>query len=160
MKMLKFAASMAMAIVLMSCGCSKDKSSDAEKEAAGSVGSAKEVAESFVKAIVQGNVDTAFAAYSTFDFDRGRPRKRSNEGTVELKKKLEDYYKWEINDNQLVVKAIKEVIKGGPRYIIVDGQKFTAQATVTVQFIKDKDKKSKGIEVQLIGGDETWKVRP
>ena len=158
MKMLKFAASMAMAIVLMSCGCSKNNSNDAEKEAEENARSAKGVAESFVKAIVQGKVDTAFAAYSKFVFDGSKtPRKRSNEDMRELKKNLEEEFK-SINDDKLEVKAIKEVIAGGPNYIIVDGQKFTANATVTVQFIKGKDKKAEGITVRLLGGDETWKV--
>ena len=150
-KMLVFVASVATAIALTSCGCSKDKSSEEEKEAAESAGSAKGVAERFVTAIAQKKVDAAWALY-----DPAEPMSKAKASSA--KAGLEELGK-EINDDKLVGKAIREVIRGGAGYKIVNGKKYTDQATVIVQFVREKEKQSRGMEVELVAVDGSWKVR-
>ena len=158
-KMMTLVAGMAMAVVLTGCGGSKDSSAAAEQEAAEGVGSAKGVAERFVNAIIQKKVDAAYATCSAYSFDKrgGNVQKRSKADVQKLKKELEGLGE-ELGNDKLQGKAIKEVINGGPRYLIVDGKKFNAHAVVTVQLMQDKVKTSKGIRVELRGGDEGWKV--
>ena len=164
MKMLKFAASMAMAIVLMSCGCSKDKSSDAEKEAAGSVGSAKEVAESFVNAILEDNGDkilqycdvsakteTEKAAAKTKWGERVERKLRPLRSVFEAAKGGE-------KSEKARGTAILEVITGDGSYTIEDGKKRADKAYVIVQLVKGKVKSSGGVAVELVSVDGSWKV--
>ena len=150
-KMLVFVASVATAIALTSCGCSKGKSGEAEKEAAESAGSAKGVAERFVTAIVQRNLDAAWALYDPAE-PMSKARARSAKEAIERLGK-------DINDDKLEGKSIREVIRGGDGYKIVNGKKYTDQARVVVQFVKGKDKKPDGMKVELVAVDGSWKVR-
>ena len=153
-KMLMFVASVAMTVVLTGCGCSKDKSSAAEKEAAGSPGSAKGVAEQFVNAVIRCEIDKAVAYY-----DNSAETKREERETKEkMANGIRDLNR-EIGDDKLEGKAIQEEILGGRGYEIVNGKKYTDQATVVVQFAKGKDKKTNGLRVKLVAVDGSWKVK-
>ena len=153
-KKLMFVASMAMAVVLMGCGGSKDKSSEAEKEAAGSVGSAKGAAEQFVNAVIKCDVDKAVAYCDIFGETKREERnakEKIENGIREMSRK--------IDDDKLEGKAIQEEIFGGRGYEIVNGKKYTDRATVVVQFVKEKDKKTNGMKVELMAVDGSWKVK-
>ena len=145
-----FVASVALAVVLTGCGGSKDKSSDAEKNAAGSIGSAKGVAERFVSAVVRKDIDAAWAV-----FDPAKPMSR--EKVRSAKYEIEELSKL-INDDKLEGKAIREVVRGGFGYRIFNGKKYTDEAQVVVQFVKGKDKKPNGMNVKLVAADGSWKV--
>ena len=155
-KMLMFVASVATAIALTGCGGSKDKSGDAEKESA-SVGSSKGVAERFVNALIKKDVDAAFSLCNAFDVDRSTPRMRSKADDRKLKEELEGLAR-QINDDKLEGKAVREVIRGGTGYRIVNGKKCTDHASVVVQYVQENVKHSRGLEVKLVLVDGSWKV--
>ena len=153
-KMLMVVASVALAVVLTGCGGSKDKSDEAEKETAGSAGSAKGVAEQFVNAVIKCEVDNA-VAYCDSSAGTKREERETKENMANGIRNLNR----DIGDDKLVGKAIQEEILGGRGYEIVNGKKYTDQATVVVQFAKGKDKQSKGLKVKLVAVDGSWKVR-
>ena len=134
-------AGLAMAVVLTGCG-----------------GSPKGVAEDFVNAIIQKDGDKALACVDTTDttFWTKKSSKEFKE-TIEKLGKSQD-----INDDKLEAQAVKEMIvvpaenKG---YLLLNGKKYTGEeATVKVQFVKGKDKKSKGMTIKLEKVDGSWKV--
>jgi hypothetical protein len=44
-------------------------------------------------------------------------------------------------------------------YMLLNGKKYTGErASVKVQFVKGKDKKSKGMDIPLVKVDGSWKV--
>lgn len=130
-------AGLAMAVVLTGCG-----------------GSPKGVAEKFVDAVIQRDTDKAVKCYDTND--------KSVSDVKALKEKLEKYGKDVINDDKLEACAIREVINvpaENSGYTLINGKKLTGEdATVTVQFVKGKDKKSEGMRIMLLKIDGSWKV--
>ena len=135
--MMMAVAGLAMAVVLTGCG-----------------GSPKGVAEKFVNAVIQRDTDKAVklsvvsAIGSEIDIKKAR-------------EKIEALGK-EINDDKLEGEAIREVISVPSEdsgYKIVNGVKVTRdEAEVLVQFVKGKDKKAEGMEVDLGKVDGSWKV--
>lgn len=128
---------LAMAVVLTGCG-----------------GSPKSVATKFANAVIQR--DTEKAADLSIVSVVG-----SESDIKKAKEKIEALGK-EINDDKLEAEAIREIISVPSEdsgYKIVNGVKVTRdEAEVVVQFIKDKDKKGEGMEIDLgkVGG--SWKV--
>ena len=128
---------LAMAVVLTGCG-----------------GSPKSVATKFANAVIQR--DTEKAADLSIVSVVG-----SESDIKKAKEKIEALGK-EINDDKLEAVAIREIISVPSEdsgYKIVNGVKVTRdEAEVIVQFIKDKDKKGEGMEIDLgkVGG--SWKV--
>ena len=152
-KMWMLVASVAMAVALMGCGGSKGKSGDAENGSSGGVGSARGVAERFVNAVIKLEVDKAVAC-----FDIQATTKREEKEMKEMREKMVTELGRKIDDDKLEGKAILEDITGGKGYEIVNGKKYADQAQVIVQFVKGKDKKSKGLKVSLVLVDGSWKV--
>ena len=141
-KMMMAVAGLAMAVVLTGCG-----------------GSPKGIAEDFVNAIIQKDGDKAIACVDTTDTTFWT--KKTIKGFKEMVEKIgksED-----VNDDKLEAQAVKEVIVVPAEdngYKLLNGKKYTGEeATVTVQFVKGKDKKSKGMTISLVKVDGSWKVR-
>ena len=152
-KMLMFVASVAMAVVLTGCGCSK--SSDEEQKKDG-LDSSKGVAESFVNAIIQKDADKAFACIDATDTTVFTPE------AIRKTKELVEKLGRDINDDKLDATTVREEIDVPSEmqgYKILNGKKYTGErATVRVQFVKGKDKKSKGMTIKLVKVDGSWKV--
>ena len=159
-KTLMLVASVAMAVVLTGCGGSKS-SGDAEKGASsGSVSSARSAAEGFVGAVIKGDLQAAVACYDTLEFDE--LRQRTEEEKKELEAKLQDFIKFFKNKGEgenIAGTAISEVIRGGGRYVIVDGKKCTEEAKVVVQIVRNGDKQDAGVQVELVSVDGAWKIK-
>ena len=136
-KVMMAVVGLAMAAVLTGCG-----------------GSPKGVAEKFADAVIQR--DTEKAAKLSFVSVVG-----SESDIKKAKEKIEALGK-EINDDKLEAEAIREVISVPSEdsgYKIVNGVKVTRdEAEVIVQFVKGKDKKSQGMEIDLGLVDGTWMV--
>jgi hypothetical protein len=136
-KMMMAVAGLAMAVVLTGCG-----------------GSPKSVATKFADAVIQR--DTEKAADLSIVSVVG-----SESDIKKAKEKIEALGK-EINDDKLEAEAIREIISVPSEdsgYKIVNGVKVTRdEAEVVVQFVKGKDKKGEGMEIDLgkVGG--SWKV--
>ena len=130
-------AGLAMAVVLTGCG-----------------GSPKGVAEKFVTAVVQRDTEKAVKLSVVSAIGSEIDIKKAKEKIEALGK--------EINDDKLEGEAIREVISVPSEdsgYKIVNGVKVTRdEAEVLVQFVKGKDKKAEGMEVDLGKVDGSWKV--
>ena len=128
---------LAVAVVLTGCG-----------------GSPKSVATKFADAVIQR--DTEKAANLSFVSVVG-----SESDIKKAKEKIEALAK-EINDDKLEAEAMREVISVPSEdagYKIVNGAKVTRdEAEVIVQFVKGKDKKSQGMEIDLGKVDGKWMV--
>lgn len=129
---------LSMAILLTGCG-----------------GSPKDVAEKFANAVVQGETTKAV------DLTMQSALKLAEEDIKGVKEKIDMVGK-DVNDNKLSAKVIIERItvpKKGEEYKIVNGAKVTAdRATVEVQYFKDMDANSKGMEINLLKIDGKWMV--
>ncbi len=140
-KMMMAVAGLAMAVVLTGCG-----------------GSPKGVAEDFVNAIIQKDGDKAIACVDTTDTTLWT--KKAIKGFKEEVEKLGKSQ--EINDDKLEAQAVSEEVKVPSEirgYTLLNGKKYTGEeATVQVQFVKGKDKKSKGMTIKLEKVDGSWKV--
>lgn len=138
-KMMMAVAGLAMAVVLTGCG-----------------GSPKGVAEDFASAVAKR--ETEKAVDLTYQAAIGVESKAMKA----LKKRIDDMGKDEIKDDKLDAEAYSEVIKVPSEdsgYTIINGAKVTEDsAMVNVQFVKGKDKKSCGMNVQLQKVDGKWKV--
>ena len=140
-KMMMAVAGLAMAVVLTGCG-----------------GSPKGVAEDFVQAVIQKDGDKAVACLDMTD------------KTLVTEKSLKDFKEYveklgksdDINDDKLEAVAVREEIDVPSEdmgYTLLNGKKYTGErATVEVQFVKGKDKKSKGMTINLVKVDGSWKV--
>ncbi len=135
--MMMAVAGLAMAVVLTGCG-----------------GSPKGVAEKFVNAVIQRDTDKAVKLSVVSAIGSEIDIKKAKEKIEALGK--------EINDDKLEGEAIREVISVPSEdsgYKIVNGVKVTRdEAEVLVQFVKGKDKKAEGMEVDLGKVDGSWKV--
>ena len=136
-KMMMAVAGLAMAVVLTGCG-----------------GSPKSVAEKFVDAVIQRDTEKAVKLSVVSAIGSEIDIKKAKEKIEALGK--------EINDDKLEGEAIREVISVPSEdsgYKIVNGVKVTRdEAEVLVQFVKGKDKKAEGMEVDLGKVDGSWKV--
>jgi beta-galactosidase GanA len=136
-KMMMAVAGLAMATVLTGCG-----------------GSPKGVAEKFANAVIQRDTEKAvdLSVVSVVG---------SESDIKKAKEKIEALGK-EINDPKLEAESMREVISVPSEdsgYKIVNGAKVTRdEAEVIVQFVKGKDKKGEGMEIDLGKVDGTWKV--
>ena len=145
-KMMMAVAGLAMAVVLTGCG-----------------GSPKSVAEDFATAIVQKEPGKAFEFYDTVQARGTKFSLRTKDDVDALKKALEELGK-KINDDKYECKAILEQYTVPPEdsigYVVVNGSKkyVMETATVTVQYVKGKDKKPDGLVVNLMKVDGSWKV--
>lgn len=140
-KMMMAVAGLAMAVVLTGCG-----------------GSPKGVAEDFVEAIIQKDGDKAVACLDTTDKEVFTEKAiKSAKEYVEKLGKSDD-----INDDKLEAVAVREEIEvpaEDSKYKLLNGKKYTGEtATVRVQFVKGKDKKSNGMTINLVKVDGSWKV--
>ena len=154
-KMLMFAG---VVLVVALSGCQK----------AGLGSSPSDVAVDFARAIIQKDPSEAldlcdiklYGSSSHRGFEMN-PTVKSKSDIKELKEKFEKNGK-ELDDDRCEGVAIMEVIMTPsemfPTYH-VDGQEYTGEsAKVTVQYVRGKDKKSKGLTVSLIKVDGLWKV--
>ena len=155
-KMLMLIVSVAMAVALTGCGCSKQSAEEQEKKAKEGLDSSKGVAESFVNAIVKKDFDKVLACLDTTDTAVFTPKVVKN-----VKEEFEKLGK-EINDDKLEAKAVREEIdvpSESHGYKILNGKKYTGErAMVSVQFVKGKDKLSRGMSIKLVKVDGSWKV--
>ena len=155
-KMLMLIVSVAMAVVLTGCGCSKQSAEEQEKKAKEGLDFSKGVAESFVNAIVKKDFDKVLACLDTTDTAVFTPKVVKN-----VKEEFEKLGK-EINDDKLEAKAVREEIdvpSESRGYKILNGKKYTGErAMVSVQFVKGKDKLSRGMSIKLVKVDGSWKV--
>ena len=140
-KMMMAVAGLAMAVVLTGCG-----------------GSPKGVAEDFVKAIIQKDGDKALACVDTTD-----SKEWSKKAIKDFKERVEKLGKSDdINDDKLEAQAVAEQIRVPAEdagYQLINGKKYTGErAMVAVQFVKGNDKKSKGMNIELVKVDGSWKV--
>ena len=138
MKKMVLAASCAVAAMMMT-GCSRSPSSVAEK---------------FVDAVLQRDADDALDYMDTNGLF---------EGQIKAKKEVLEAVGKDINDNKLEAEAEGEEILVPPEdagYRLLNGKKYTGEtATVTVRFVKGKDKKDEGMRVELVKVDGSWKVK-
>lgn len=135
-KMMMAVAGLAMAVVMTGCG-----------------GSPKSVAEKFMNAVIQRETDKALKYVDT--------TKMTAKDIKNLKEALDAAGK-DINDNKFEAEAFYERINV-PRedsgYTLINGAKYTGEdAKVSVQFKKEKDKKSEGRRLNLEKVDGSWKV--
>ena len=156
MKKMLMVAGVALAIVLSGC----------QKVGLGS--SPSNVAVDFAKAIIQKNPSEALELcdiklYSSLSH-RGFDINPSVKSKSEIKRIKENFEKdgKDLDDDRCEGVAIMEVITTPsdlfPTYH-VDGKEYTGEsAKVTVQYVRGKDKKSKGLLVNLIKVDGAWKV--
>ena len=138
-KMMMAVAGLAMAVVLTGCG-----------------GSPKGVAEDFAEAVAKRETDKAVDL--TYEAAVGVDSKRMKN----LKQSIDDMGKDQIKDDKLDAEVYSEVINVPSEdmgYTIINGAKVTRDsATVKVQFVKGKDKKPVGMNVELKKVDGKWKV--
>ena len=138
-KMMMAVAGLAMAVVLTGCG-----------------GSPKGVAEDFAEAVAKRETDKAVDL--TYEAAVGVDSKRMKN----LKQSIDDMGKDQIKDDKLDAEVYSEVINVPSEDMgdtIINGAKVTRDsATVKVQFVKGKDKKPFGMNVELKKVDGKWKV--
>ena len=141
-KMMMAVAGLAMAVVMTGCG-----------------GSPKRVAEKYLTAIIHKDGDKAFECVDATDalfWD-----KKTVKGFKEAVEKLGKSD--DINDDKLEAVAVREEIEvpaEKSEYTILNGKKYSGEkATVMVQLVKGKEKKSKGMKVVLVKVDGSWKVK-
>jgi len=136
-KMLLAVAGLAVAFAVAGCGSSPES-----------------VAEKFAKAVIEKNSGKAVKYHIA-----SLAAKKS--AAKALKEELDEVGK-QINDEKLDVVAIDEEITIPAKdsgYQINNGHKITGErAEVTVQFKKDSDLKSQGMEIKLIKVDGNWLV--
>ena len=151
MKKMLMVAGVELAVVLSGC----------QKVGLGS--SPSDVAVDFARAIVQKDPSAALDLCDIKLYGGGnfRPTLKSKSQIKDIKEKFERDGK-ELDDDKCEGIAIMEVIMTPsdllPTYH-VDGQEYTGEsARVTVQYVRGKDKKSKGMTVSLIKVDGLWKV--
>ena len=148
-------AGLVLAIVLS--GCQK----------AGFVSSPSDVAVDFARAIIQKNPSEALdlcdvKLYGSVSHGLSfNPTVKSKDEIKKIKEKFERDGR-ELDDDRCECLAIMEFITTPsdlfPTYH-VDGQEYTGEyARVTVQYMRGKDKKSKGLTVNLVRVGDTWKV--
>ncbi len=138
-KIMMAVASAAMAVVLTGCG-----------------GSPSSVAVDFANAVIQGETDEAVGYCYTSTMTKDAIKKGLKEGRIEKTKK-------DIDDTKLEAIVYSETIfvpAEDAGYRIVNGEKIVngERASVDVQFVKGKDKRSKGMLVKLIKVDGDWRV--
>ena len=135
-KMMMAVAGLAMAIVMTGCG-----------------GSPKGVAEKFMNAVIQRETDKALKYVDTTTM--------TVKEIKNLKEALDNLGK-DINDNKLEAEAFYEKVDvpgEDSGYTLINGAKYTGEnARVSVQFKKEKDKKSEGRKLRLVKVDSSWKV--
>jgi len=137
-KLMMSVAGLAMAVVVTGCG-----------------GSPSGVAEDFADAVIQREADDAMDL--TYQAAVG-----VNAATFKgIKEKIEQIGK-DINDTKLEATVYSEeiIVPGeGSGYKIVNGEKVTGDtAEVVIQYVKGKDKKSEGLEVNLMKVNDKWRV--
>ena len=149
-------AALALAIVLPGC------------RGSGFGSSPSDVAVDFANAIIQKNISEALdlcdiklynsSSHRGIDIN---PTVKSKSDIKRMKEKFERDGR-ELDDDKCEGIAIMEVITTPsdlfPIYHI-DGKEYTGEsAKVTVQYVKGRDKKSKGLTVSLVKVDGAWKV--
>ena len=146
-KTLMAVASVAMAVALTGCG-----------------GSPSDVAEDFVNAIIQKDPGAAVGFFDTVTGTSKDPssiRLRTDKEIKKLKDELESLGK-AIDDGKLEAHALVEVVRtpgDGTETLRINRTKYTGEtAVVTVQYVKGKEKKSKGVRVYLVNAGGSWKV--
>ena len=136
-KMLLAVAGLAVAFAVAGCGSSPES-----------------VAEKFAKAVIEKNSGKA-AKYHAVSLEAKKATMKA------IKEELDELGK-KINDEKLDVVAIDETIQIPAKdsgYQINNGHKITGErASVTVQFKKDSDLKSQGMELRLEKVDGNWLV--
>ena len=130
-------AGLAMAVVLTGCG-----------------GSPKGVAEKFADAVIKRDAEKAVKLTLV-------SRVGSENDIKKFREKIDAQGK-DINDDKLEAETLREVITVPSKdasYKIVNGVKVTRdEAEVVVQFVKGKDKKENGLEIDLAKVDGNWMV--
>lgn len=130
-------AGLAMAVVLTGCG-----------------GSPKGVAEKFADAVITRNAEKAVKLSLV-------SRVGSESDIKKFREKVDEQGK-SINDDKLEAETLREVITVPSKdssYKIINGIKVTRdEAEVVVQFVKGKDKKENGLEIDLAKVDGSWVV--
>ncbi len=138
-----------VALAVALTGCKKSSTEEKKGDETASIGSPKGVAEDFAKAVIQRDLDDAVKYVDTSE-------------TVTKKEyyMLERLAKDGINDDKLEAEAIDERVRvPAAGYMLINGRKYTGErAEVKLQFKKGKDKKSNGMEVELVMVDGSWKV--
>ena len=152
MKKMLMVAGVALAIVLSGC----------QKVGVGS--SPSDVAVDFAKAIIQKDPTEALELcdiklYGSNSFN---PTVKSKKQVKEMIKDQFERDGKNLDDDRCEGVAIMEVIETPsdlfPTYH-VDGKEYTGErAKVTVQYVRGKDKKTKGLLVNLMKIDGAWKV--
>lgn len=130
-------AGLALAVVLTGCG-----------------GSPKGVAEKFADAVITRDAEKAVKLSLV-------SRVGSENDIKKFREKIDAQGK-DINDDKLEAETLREVITVPSKdasYKIVNGVKMTRdEAEVVVQFVKGKDKKENGLEIDLAKVDGNWMV--
>ncbi len=151
MKKMMMLTGVVLAVVLSGC----------QKVGLGS--SPSDVAVDFARAIIQKNTSEALDLCDIKLYGGGnfRPTLKSKSQIKDIKEKFERDGK-ELDDDRCEGVAIMEFIttpsEMSPTYH-VDGQEYTGEwARVTVQYVRGKDKKSKGLTVHLVKVGGSWKV--
>ena len=130
-------AGLALAVVLTGCG-----------------GSPKGVAEKFADAVITRDAEKAVKLSLV-------SRVGSENDIKKFREKIDAQGK-DINDDKLEAETLREVItvpSPDSSYKIVNGVKVTRdEAEVVVQFVKGKDKKENGLEIDLAKVDGNWMV--
>ena len=130
-------AGLALAVVLTGCG-----------------GSPKGVAEKFADAVITRDAEKAVKLSLV-------SRVGSENDIKKFREKIDAQGK-DINDDKLEAETLREVITVPSKdasYKIVNGVKMTRdEAEVVVQFVKGKDKKGNGLEIDLAKVDGNWMV--
>ena len=130
-------AGLAMAFVLAGCG-----------------GSPSSVAKKFANAVIQRDTEAALK--------RSYTSAMTDEEIKSLKEYIEKKGK-DIDDYKLEASVYRETIHVAAEkdeYKIVNGEKITNdKSNVIIQFVKGKDKKAEGLEIDLLKVDDAWLVR-
>ena len=130
-------AGLALTVVLTGCG-----------------GSPKGVAEKFADAVITRDAEKAVKLSLV-------SRVGSENDIKKFREKIDAQGK-DINDDKLEAETLREVITVPSKdasYKIVNGVKMTRdEAEVVVQFVKGKDKKENGLEIDLAKVDGNWMV--
>ncbi len=145
----------ALAVAFNGCGKGDSKSSDdeAQKNDSGvTAGEPKRVAEAYAEALCKRDLEKVMSLRDTI----GATEKQIKEAKEMLEKEIKEDSN--LNDHKLKAEAAHEMITVSPGYKIIDGQKYTGKAMVTVHFMRGRDKKSFGLRVELVKVDGKWKV--
>lgn len=135
-KLMIVAACAAASVMLTGCG-----------------GSAEGVAEDFAEAVIKKDVGDAVDCMPSKIMTKGEVKK--------MKERIEKLGK-KIDDDKLKTEVYSSKILVPPEeagYMVVNGVKKTGDsATVVIQFVKDKDLKESGLQIELEKFDGDWKV--